>query len=114
MDAFERELMRRSPLAACVLEVSDYLFDDEVLLSLWERHRGRCYEDVLSFEDFLRLMRDALVRHGGSAHALFVELERDGTQPGDESNLHGKLGGIPRGLSCARLHEVLPYRCMCR
>ena len=105
MDAFERELMRRSPLAACVLEVSDYLFDDEVLLSLWERHRGRCYEDVLSFEDFLRLMRDALVRHGGSAHALFVELERDGKQPVDESNFYRKLARTPVGLSRALLRE---------
>ena len=105
MDAFERELMRRSPLAACVLEVSDYLFDDEVLLSLWERHRGRCYEDVLSFEDFLRLMRDALVRHGGSAHALFVELERDGKQPVNESNFYRKLARTPVGLSRALLRE---------
>ena len=47
MDAFERELMRRSPLAACVLEVSDYLFDERLLASIWEGHRGRCYEDVL-------------------------------------------------------------------
>ncbi len=27
MDAFEKELMRRSPLAACVLETADFIFD---------------------------------------------------------------------------------------
>jgi hypothetical protein len=114
-DAFERELMRRSPLAACVLEVSDYLFDEQFLASIWQRHRGRCYEDVLSFEDFLRLTRDALVRHGGSAHALFVELERDGKQPVDESNFYRKLARTPVELSrallreCAgRLRELMP------
>ena len=68
MEAFQNELMRRSPLAACVLEVSDYIFEDQLLESIWEQHRGRCYQDVLRFDDFVRLMRDALIHHGGSAH----------------------------------------------
>lgn len=105
MDAFERELMRRSPLAACVLEVSDFIFDDRLLESIWEGHRGRCYEDVLGFEDFLRLLRDALVHHGGSAHPLFVELERDDAHPVDESNFYRKLARTPVGLSRALLRE---------
>jgi hypothetical protein len=70
MDAFERELMRRSPLAGCVLEVCDHMLDDSLLESIWAKHRGRCYQDVLRFDDFLRLMREALIRHGGSAHKL--------------------------------------------
>jgi DDE family transposase len=105
MGAFERELMRRSPLAACVLEVSDYLFDGGLLASVWESNRGRCYEDVLGFEDFLRLTRDALLRHGGSAHALFVELERDGDKPVDESNFYRKLSRTPPAVSRALLRE---------
>ena len=103
--AFERELMRRSPLAACVLEVSDYLFDGQLLSSVWESNRGRCYEDVLGFADFLRLTRDALLRHGGSAHALFVELERDGDDPVDESNFYRKLSRTPAAVSRALLRE---------
>src|SRR6476661_617852 len=105
MDAFEQELMRRSPLAACVLETADFIFDEALLDSIWQRHHGRCYEDVLRFEDLVRLMRDALVRHGGSAHALFVELERDGAQPVDESNFYRKLARTPVGLSRALLRE---------
>jgi len=105
VNAFEQELMRRSPLAGCVLEISDYIFDDRLLSSIWEGHRGRCYEDVLRFEDFLRLMRDALVRHGGSAHQLFVELERDGAEPVDESNFYRKLARTPVELSRALLRE---------
>jgi hypothetical protein len=103
MGAFEAELMRRSPLAACVLEVSDYLFDPRLLDPIWEEHRGRCYQDVLRFDPFLRLMRDALVRHGGSGHALFLELERDGRQPVDESNFYRKLSRTPPPLSRALL-----------
>jgi hypothetical protein len=105
MDAFEMELMRRSPLAACVLEISDFIFDDRLLGSIWERHRARCYEDVLRFEDFLRLMRDALVHHGGSAHKMFVELERDESHPVDESNFYRKLARTPVKLSRALLQE---------
>jgi hypothetical protein len=105
MDAFARELMRRSPLAACVLEMSDFVFDDELLASVWDAHRGRCYEDVLKFPDFLRLMRDALVNHGGSAHRMFVDLERRDAEPVDESNFYRKLARTPVELSRALLRE---------
>jgi hypothetical protein len=115
MDAFERELLRRSPLAACVLEVCDFVFDPTFLASVWDANRGRCYEDVLRFEDFLRLTRDALVRHGGSAHALFLDLESRGAEPVDESNYYRKLGRMPVEVSrallrggAARLAGLLP------
>ena len=105
MDTFERELMRRSPLAACVLEMSDFVFDDQLLTSIWDAHRGRCYQDVLTFADFLRLMRDALVNHGGSAHQLFVNLECRDAEPVDESNFYRKLARTPVELSRALLRE---------
>jgi len=105
MEAFQNELMRRSPLAACVLEVSDYIFEDQLLESIWEQHRGRCYQDVLRFDDFVRLMRDALIHHGGSAHRLFVELERCDAEPVDESNFYRKLARTPVQLSRALLRE---------
>jgi hypothetical protein len=105
MDAFEQELMRRSRLAACVLEVSDFIFDDTLLRSIWQEHRGRCYQDVLRFEDFLRLMRDALLHHGGSAHKLFLEMEASDSHPVDESNFYRKLARTPVTLSRALLRE---------
>ncbi|HEX8905354.1 MAG TPA: transposase [Longimicrobiaceae bacterium] len=103
--AFERELMRRSPLAACVLEVGDYVFDEAMLASVWDGNRGRCYEDVPGFAEFLRLTRDALLRHGGSAHALFVELGRREGAPVDESNFYRKLSRTPAAVSRALLRE---------
>ena len=115
MDAFEHELMRRSPLAGCVLEISDFLFEPTLVQSIWEKHRGRCYQDVLGFEQFLRLMRDALVRHGGSAHRLFLDLESRQAHPVNESNFYRKLARTPVGLSRAllsgctrRLSALLP------
>jgi hypothetical protein len=105
MMAFEQELMRRSPLAAAVLEISDFIFADQLLDSIYARHRGRCYQDVLGFADFLRLMRDALVRHRGSAHKLFIELESRDAQPVDESNFYRKLARTPVAISRALLCE---------
>jgi len=113
--AFSRELVRRSPLAATVLEASDFVFDDALLGAVYEANRGRCYEDVLKFPDFLRLLRDALVRHDGSGHRLFLELEERDEQPVDESNFYRKLARTPvevsRGLlrTCAaRIGELMP------
>lgn len=105
MDAFETELMKRSPLAGAVLEISDFVFDEALLSSIWDTHRGRCYEDVLKFPELLRLMRDALVRHGGSAHKLYLELEEDNAEPVDESNFYRKLKHMPVALSRALLSE---------
>jgi hypothetical protein len=105
MDAFERELMRRSPLAGSVLELYDHVLDEKLLTPIYEGHRGRCYEDVLGFSDFVRLMRDALLRHDGSAHKLFLELESTGSHPIDESNFYRKLARMPVAVSRALLRE---------
>jgi hypothetical protein len=115
MDAFEAEMMRRSPLAACVLEVCDFIFDEQLLKSIWDKHRGRCYEDVLCFGDFLRMMRDALVRHGGSAHQMYLGLQRRKANVVDESSFYRKLAHTPVEISRAllsrctqRLGELMP------
>jgi hypothetical protein len=105
MNGFEKELLRRSPLAECVLGIFDFVFDDQLLDSIWNTHRGRCYEDVLRFNDFLRLMRDALVHHKGSAHKLFLQLESRDSHPVDESNFYRKLSNMPVELSRALLSQ---------
>jgi len=105
MDAFVTELMRRSPLATAVLDVCDYVFDRQLLEEVWQGHRGKCYDDKLLFPDFLRLMRDALTRHGGSAHQLFVHLESRDAAPVDESNFYRKLARMPVALSRALLRQ---------
>lgn len=105
MNSFERELMRRSPLAAAVLETCDHVFSDELLNSIWGRYRGQCYEDVLCFDDLIRMMRDALIRHKGSAHKLFIELEHAKANPVNESSFYRKLAHMPVEVSRALLRE---------
>lgn len=115
MDAFEQELKDRLPLACATLELFDFVFDDQLLQRVFHRHRQRCYEDVLSFPGLVSLLRDALLQHGGSGHRLFLELERDGREPVDESNFYRKLSRLPVELSralllecSARLVQLLP------
>jgi hypothetical protein len=103
MDDFTTALMDRSPLAAAVLESFDFVFDGPTLRDVYDPNRGRCYEDELTFDDFLRLTRDALVRHGGSAHKLFTQLESRGTNPVDESSFYRKLANTPVAVSRALL-----------
>ena len=115
MDAFDRELNDRLPLASATLELFDFAFDDALLAAVYAEHRGRCYTDTLTFPDLLRLVRDCLLQHGGSGHRLFVELERDGREPVDESNFYRKLARTPVAVSrallrrcTARLTDLMP------
>src|SRR5688572_32688744 len=103
MDAFATALMERSPLAGAVLESFDFMLDGQTLRDVYEPNRGRCYEDALTFEDCLRLMRDALIRHGGSAHKLFTQLQSRGANPVDESSFYRKLANMPVAVSRALL-----------
>jgi hypothetical protein len=117
MDAFPAQLLDRIPLARATLELFDFAFDERLLAGLYGEHRGRCYTDALSFPTLLRLVRDALLQHRGSGHRLFVELERDGAEPVDESNFYRKLARMPVAVSrallrgcTARLRGLMPPR----
>jgi hypothetical protein len=115
MDAFAAQLIERVPLARATLELFDFAFDDELLRRVYDEHRGRCYTDELTFPRLLALVRDCLLQHKGSGHRMFVELERDGAEPVDESNFYRKLARTPVAVSrallrqcTARLTELMP------
>lgn len=105
MDAFDQQLKQRLPLVCATLELFDFAFDELLLAGLYEQHRGRCYEDVLSFPRLVSLVRDCLLQHKGSGHRLFQELERDHRQPVDESNFYRKLSRMPVEASRALLQR---------
>jgi hypothetical protein len=105
MDAFSKQLIGRLPLACATLELFDFAFDRQLIGGIYEDHRGRCYTDLLNFPKLLELVRDCLLQHGGSGHRLFLELERDGAEPVDESNFYRKLARMPVAVSRALLRE---------
>jgi hypothetical protein len=104
-EAFAAQLAQRLPLASAAREAFAFCFDDALLHGIYDEHRGRCYQDVLTFPVLVRLVRDCLLQHGGSAHALFTELERDQAEPCDESNFYRKLARMPVNLARALLRR---------
>ena len=69
--AFGREVLTRLPLAEAVLWLWRWVADEAVLQELFNRERGRCYEQVLRFPVLVQLIADALLGHRGSGRKSF-------------------------------------------
>lgn len=115
MDGFQVELFDRLPLAQAALKIFDHVFDAGVLNGLFEEHRGRCYQGVLTFDTLVHLVRDALVLHGGSGRRSFEAADEAGALPVAYQNAYAKLGRLPPAVSMAvlahgsrRMEALLP------
>ena len=82
---------------------------------IFQKHRGRSFEDILKFSTFVELIRDALILHKGSGRASFQRAEEQGTLPTCQEAVYHKLGRVPIPLSLGffedasqELREVLP------
>ena len=92
--AFGREVLTRLPLAEAVLWLWRWVADEAVLQELFNRERGRCYEQVLRFPvswcavGVGAVIADALLEHRGSGRKSFQEFARPGarTKAGGESD----------------------------
>jgi hypothetical protein len=117
MDGFVRDIAGRLPLAESVLRLFDFVCDDEFLKDVFQRHRGRSYEDLISFPIMVRLIGDALLEHGGSGRQSLLRAEERGELPSSIRAVYAKLGRTPLRLSTgflaeasARLAELFPVR----
>lgn len=99
-------LTARLPLAAAVFQVWRHITGDEALQSLYDRHRGRGYERVLSFPVFVRLIADALVIPDASGRESLELARHSGTLPTSIQAAYGKLRRIPPEVSEAFLYET--------
>lgn len=115
MQAFEREVCQRLPLADAVFRLLDYALADDFLDDVFDRYRGRSYEDTLTFPCFVQLLADALLGPQHSAHRHFRKAQDQGTLPVGVEAIYGKLRRAPltlsAGLLCegtARLRQVFP------
>lgn len=113
--SFDREVCRRLPLAEAAWRLLDFVTQDDFLDGVFARHRGRCYEDVISFPLFVHLLGDALVQHHASAHQSFTRAREDGDLAASVTAAYGKLARVPLGLSqgflleaSTRLRQVFP------
>lgn len=105
MDGFDAQLLARLPLAQAVLELFDHVLDDDLCGAVFDEHRGRCYEDELTFATLVRVIRDALVLHGGSANRAINDAVDAGRLECAPSGIYRKLGNLPPTLSQALLRR---------
>jgi len=112
---FFRETLRRLPLADAVLHLLGYALDKNFLSECFEKHRGQCYEDTLSFAKLVEILTDALLVHQGSARQALLHAQKKDSLPVCKEAFYGKLRRLPLALSVAfltdasqRLNQLLP------
>src|ERR1700692_912923 len=112
---FAREALAHLPLAESVLLLWQQVADASFLQGLFDQHRGRCYDKVLSFPNLVQLIADALLHYDGSARASFEHALQDDALAVTIPAAYGKLRRLPIALSSAfvtegtaRLRDLLP------
>jgi Transposase DDE domain len=115
MDRFQREALQRLPLAEAALRVWAWITETSFLNQLYQRYRGRSFEQVLTFPVMVYLMADALLHHRGSGRRAFHEAQQQGTLETSITAAFGKLRRLPIPLSMGfladctvRLIELFP------
>jgi hypothetical protein len=103
---FQRELLARLPLADSVLSLLGHLWSPSFLDGLFDAHRGRCYEQDLTFPRLVELVRDALLVHRGSGRASFEAADARGELPVLAGSVYQKLARLPVAVSQALLRET--------
>lgn len=103
--AYAEQTLARLPLAESVLLLWQQVADPAFLQDLFDRHRGRCYDKVLSFPHLVQLIADALLQHDGSARASFEHALQDEALEVTIPAAYGKLRRLPVALSTAFLTE---------
>src|SRR5271170_4511727 len=101
-----QELWATMPLAKAVAEVLRYVGDDARLQGIFDKERGRCYDNVIQFPDLVALVADALLEHGGSGNQSFARAREAGDLKASKVAAYGKLGRLPVPLSQAFLAEL--------
>jgi hypothetical protein len=105
MEGFDAQLLARLPLAQGMIELFDHVLDDALCGEVFDAHRGRCYQDALTFPTLVRVIRDALVLHGGSANRAIGDAVDTGRLGAAPSGVYRKLANLPPALSQALLRR---------
>ena len=99
--AYAQETLARLPLAESVLLLWQQVADAAFLQGLFDQHRGRCYDKVLSFPNLVQLIADALLHYDGSARASFEHALQDDALAVTIPAAYGKWRRLPIAL----IHE---------
>jgi hypothetical protein len=102
---FARQVLDGLPLAHASLALFAYGIPTSVLADLFNRHRGRGYEDIVTFPQLVAWIFDALIEHHGSGRQALLHRHRQRDDAGHEA-FYGKLRRIPSPLSEAFLRDI--------
>ncbi len=103
MDRPSKEMLARMPLAESVLLLWRWVTSEERMQSLWNDHRGRCYQKIISFALMVHLIADALLKFNGSGRRAFEKAIENGELETTFGAAFKKLGRLPVALSQAVL-----------
>jgi hypothetical protein len=107
--------LRSLPLGEAACRLLRFIADEERLEALFQTHRGRCYQQLLTFAMVFRLTMDSLLSAGGSAYRVFSQAQEQGDLPASITAVYRKLGrmNIEVSMACVRelsdpLREIYP------
>jgi hypothetical protein len=111
MDRPSKEMLARMPLAEAVLLLWRWVTSEQRMQSVWNDHRGRCYQKIISFALMVHLMADALLKYNGSGRRAFEKGIENGELETNVGSAFKKLGRLPVPLSQAFLsHSTAALR----
>ena len=96
----------KMPLAEAVVEVFQLVGNEARLQTIFDEHRGRCYDKRIRFPCLVTLIGDALLEHGGSGNQSFSRAREAGELDASKVAAYGKLGRLPVAVSQAFLAEL--------
>jgi hypothetical protein len=105
MDGFDKEVLRRVPLAHATLGLFSYALDEPFLDELFRNYRRRGYDRFLNFPTLVGLIGDALLIHEGVGLPSFEQAAEQGRLPVLIGSVYPKLGRIEVPVSQALLRE---------
>lgn len=103
MDGPSKEMLARMPLAEAVLLLWRWVTSEERMQNLWNLHRGRCYQKIISFALIVHLIADALLKYNGSGRRAFEKGIENGELETTIAAAFKKLSRLPVALSQAFL-----------
>lgn len=115
MDAVSDAVRARMPLAEAVWLCWRQMADPQPLEALFAEHGGGCYSDLLTLDQMVRLVGDALLKQGGSGRRACAAARSAGALTVSDQAFYGKLRRLPPEVSmaflaegAARLRELMP------
>lgn len=101
------------PLAEAAQWMLRWACGADRLQAIWEQHRGRCYDRLITFPTLVRLVGEALVHHHGSGRRTFEKNIEANRLDASVAAAFSKLGRLPLAVSqgfleqtTAALHDI--------